>query len=1153
MRNIVIAAAFAAAFVGAQAAEEAWFGAKIPGSGEKPGVEDCGMTAAKVFDAPIAGLERIGSLAVPKSSEVPESSSASIGFEGLDRGLFEPGPTYDKLAATGVKWARVQTMWSRCEKQKGVYDFSVLDGIVDSLTKRGLRPWFTVTFGNTLYMTNCYTGAAGGCVPTLYGDECREAWCAFVRELAKRYKGKVTHWEIWNEPNLPQFWQPTKPNAAQYLELVKLTGGIIRNEIPDAKIGGTTSSPAIGGWERAFFDLGGAKHIDFWCGHAYGCVPERLRHHQKIADESTDDYVAVLRDMRRFVDSKGGSHVEIWQGESGFPSWFPESHWLYPKGVCKEGWQSQANQAKWMLRRYLTDRRAGLARSSFYQTADISRHYSMANSTQKHPAEHGILNGWTYEPKMSYYAFGNYNALFATASYDASAEVSLAVPSDAGAPTVAAAFRMADDSPLFVYYAAFDFSLSYVGKCYKARKDAVLTVPSALAPKDSVLVDMLRGGVYAVSSRKADGDTVAFSGLPLVDYPLVLADRSQVKLADGVCAGPVPSGCPEFEVEMPRPRAGAVVKAADFGLSEANLHNDVAINAAIAEAKRIGAARVELAPGTYRCFDGGGLRIADFEDFTFDGKGATLVFRRDHAPMESQSELLEGEANVEIKNCRRSVVENFNVDWDWENDPLGFWCVAVDKHLDEKVDNASYVDFELDKPHPKYGKQVPIQLINPMAASKAGPRLEPRRGPRAFCGQILGHMGAKSEWLSPTRLRVWPHVKPASGHLAKLMERHYSPKQNRTFVKLADIGGTFSIAHHYYGMNGVVMDSNRHLTLRNVDVWGCWGMGFEVRGAQQYWQLVDANVRSRPGERYPVTSTADAYHIVQSMGFGKMVGCELTMNQDDFINIHDRTQVAQRRSARTLEVVNTRGVAYTMFRAGSLVGLKYEDFSDSGWTGRIEKIDGETITVDRDLPEQKGLVFVLVDRAFKTENFLFSNCRFHDSAGSRCVVQGNNITFDGCTFGPMKGLPLKFSSCYSYNVWCEGIGCTNIVVRNCRFENCLDEGGAKEFQTVIYAGLSIPPDGYMPQAGIEIANAAFAAEVAADRAAGRKVAPSPHGVCDILVENCTFLNPRSYVFYAKNGCGFTLRGNKVEWCDPPCSKVPASGVVHIEGKPDYSL
>ena len=532
MRKVVCSGLIAvAATMCLNAADESWFGAKIPGTGEKPGVEDCGMTAAKVFDAPIAGLEKIGKLAIPRSSDLPETSNASIGFEGLDRGLFEPEPCYDKLAAAGIKWARVQTMWSRCEKQKGVYDFSVIDSVVDNLISRGIRPWFSVGFGNILYMTNCYTGAAVGCVPTLYGPECREAWCSYVRELAKRNKGKVTYWEIWNEPNIPQFWQPTKPNVGEYLELVKLTGGIIRKEIPDAKIGGTTSSTAHGSWERKFFELGGAKEIDFWCGHAYGCVPERLRHQQRVASESTDDFVAILKDMRAFIDARGGKHTEIWQGESGFPSWFPNSHWLYPKGVCKEGWQSQANQAKWFLRRYLTDRRAGIERSSFYQTADISRHYSMSQTTQKHPAEHGILNGWTYKPKMSYFAFGHWNAIFATSKFDESVSAKLDVPSGAGAQTFTTVFRMADGTPFVAYYAGFDFSRAYEGKCYAARTDAALAVPSALAPKDPVLVDMLRGGVYAVSSRKADGDDVVFAGLPLVDYPLVLAERGKIPLA----------------------------------------------------------------------------------------------------------------------------------------------------------------------------------------------------------------------------------------------------------------------------------------------------------------------------------------------------------------------------------------------------------------------------------------------------------------------------------------------------------------------------------------------------------------------------------------------------------------------------------------------
>ena len=155
----------------------------------------------------------------------------------------------------------------------------------------------------------------------------------------------------------------------------------------------------------------------------------------------------------------------------------------------------------------------------------------MATTTQKHPAEHGILNGWTYEPKMSYHAFGNWNAIFATSKYDESVSVKLDVPSGAGAKTFTSVFRMADGTPFVAYYAGFDFSRAYEGKCYAARTDAVLAVPAEIAPKDPVLVDMLRGGVYSVSSRKADGDFVTFSGLPLVDYPLVLASRASTKLA----------------------------------------------------------------------------------------------------------------------------------------------------------------------------------------------------------------------------------------------------------------------------------------------------------------------------------------------------------------------------------------------------------------------------------------------------------------------------------------------------------------------------------------------------------------------------------------------------------------------------------------------
>ena len=41
-------------------------------------------------------------------------------------------------------------------------DTAKLKRVVDNLVSRGVRPWFSLTFGNALYMPGCHTGAAVG-------------------------------------------------------------------------------------------------------------------------------------------------------------------------------------------------------------------------------------------------------------------------------------------------------------------------------------------------------------------------------------------------------------------------------------------------------------------------------------------------------------------------------------------------------------------------------------------------------------------------------------------------------------------------------------------------------------------------------------------------------------------------------------------------------------------------------------------------------------------------------------------------------------------------------------------------------------------------------------------------------------------------------
>ena len=472
---------------------------------------DPGLAAASLFDKGLPGLKAIGQLKAPSSRQI-EKSNISIGFECLDRFIFDPEQCYDKLAETGTKWARCQTGWSRCETVKGTYDFHWLDEVVDNLRSRGIQPWFNVGFGNRLYMTNTFTDAAVGCVPLYYGDEAKLAWQNYVRALARQYRGRVTHWEIWNEPNIDAFWVPRKADPLAYLELIRLTGGIIREEIPGAKIGACLSG-VLNDYVTQLIQAGVGKEIDFFAVHAYRVQPEQ-------------GYLGEIATLRRLFDENGGAQVRLWQGEAGFASWFPPKHWLHPTVL-----ESEANQAKWMLRRFLTDQRAGLELSSFFQMVDMTaRPYSMAKTTQKNPARHGILHGNTYERKMSFHTLGYYNALF---DGDTVLVTNLSMKVDMGGavtpsncvwhlPTTAVFLRKA--VPLYVYYLSADVQAGYAGL---SNVQATVSTSGLQGIRNPVLVDLLRGGVYEIRGAVlTDQGCVCFKDLPLTDYPLAITDRT---------------------------------------------------------------------------------------------------------------------------------------------------------------------------------------------------------------------------------------------------------------------------------------------------------------------------------------------------------------------------------------------------------------------------------------------------------------------------------------------------------------------------------------------------------------------------------------------------------------------------------------------------
>ena len=455
-------------------------------------------------------MKKIGTLKTYKSSEI-EDSIVSIGFECLDRKLFNPERCYGPLAESGVKYARVQTGWAVCETERGVYDFKWLDDIVDKLIAGGIKPWFNVGFGNPLYMPNVPNPTAVGCVPLYYGDEATNAWLSFVGALTRHFASRIKEYEIWNESDMKQFWYPNNPDADAYARLISITGRVIRENQPDARIGANTASSYFD-YVGRLAELLNVGELDFYCLHKYSVFPE-LEWFEKVRE--------IGRQFKR-----RGHNIKLWMGEGGYPSWFPKGHWMHP---YPDNDGSERQQAVYQLRRYFQDASLGLERSSFFQMVDMwERPYEKAQEVLKKPAAQGILNGITYTKKQAYYTISRLGTLLSGAvePLDAFFDYKLEGASRTETVSVQRFCFKRKNKPMYVYYLPTDIQKE-VDVDYKF---SFYTLAHDVEPIESpVLIDPYNGNVYEIESPRF-WQGIAATGLPIAEYPLIICDCSMYEI-----------------------------------------------------------------------------------------------------------------------------------------------------------------------------------------------------------------------------------------------------------------------------------------------------------------------------------------------------------------------------------------------------------------------------------------------------------------------------------------------------------------------------------------------------------------------------------------------------------------------------------------------
>jgi hypothetical protein len=223
----------------------------------------------------------------------------------------------DRARAAGIGWVRIDLIWAAVEPARGKYEWRAYDALVKAANVRGLK----------VFATLAYTPAWATDGPALTGvPRNPDDWRRICFRAAKRYRGKVQHWGLWNEPNLPRFWSGSRQ---QYIDVIlKIGADALRTGNPEALVGGPDLAHLTAGdadwydWLRRTL-LEAGDSLDFITHHVYDAdgnrdVTTRLDA-KTLFGTKPSLWDAVAPSVKEVLRSTG------WLGRK--PVWLTETGW----------------------------------------------------------------------------------------------------------------------------------------------------------------------------------------------------------------------------------------------------------------------------------------------------------------------------------------------------------------------------------------------------------------------------------------------------------------------------------------------------------------------------------------------------------------------------------------------------------------------------------------------------------------------------------------------------------------------------------------------------------------------------------------------------------------------------------------------------------
>ncbi len=236
----------------------------------------------------------------------------SPGFQIIDASPAALRKQLRGMRDVGARRLRIDISWARVEATRGHYDWTDIDRVVLRARAAGFKVLGVLGYEPAWAH---HTSYAASLDPS--------AFASFAAAAARRYAGRVSAWELWNEPNSGRFWSPG-PDPEAYARLVAETAPHVRAEDPSAKVVVGALAPGVDAAD------GSELSPETFLGRFYDALPRSglfdavsvhpYSYPAMPGDEESWNTFARLPDLHDVMVRAGDGDLPLWLTEYGAPT-----------------------------------------------------------------------------------------------------------------------------------------------------------------------------------------------------------------------------------------------------------------------------------------------------------------------------------------------------------------------------------------------------------------------------------------------------------------------------------------------------------------------------------------------------------------------------------------------------------------------------------------------------------------------------------------------------------------------------------------------------------------------------------------------------------------------------------------------------------------